>query len=144
MDAEIVVRQDLWVPPEAVRWRAVGSGGPGGQHVNKTATKIELYLNFENFYDYPRWALAQLRKQPQLRWNQRGELMVVESSERSQHRNLKRAKERLAQILREGLVRPKFRRATKPTKGSIRRRLNAKRQRGQTKEGRKKVDLGSD
>lgn len=144
MDADIIVRQDLSVPPEALRWRAVGSGGPGGQHVNKTATKIELYLDFDHFCSYPRWALAQLRAKPQLRWNQRGELMVVEAGERSQHRNLKRAKERLAQILREGLVRPKFRRATKPTKGSIRRRLNAKRQRGQTKEGRKKVGLGSD
>lgn len=122
-----------------MRWRAVTSGGPGGQHVNKTASKIELYLDFSSFCDYPDWALAQLRAKAAIRWNQQGELMLVESGERSQHRNLKRAKERLAQLLREAMVRPKYRRATRPTKGSIRRRLQAKRQRGETKQGRKKV-----
>lgn len=140
MESDLLVRQDLWVPAPAMRWRAVASGGPGGQHVNKTASKVELYLNFDEFIRYPQWALVQLRNSPQLRWNQRGELMLVESGERSQHRNLKRARERLAQILREGLVRPKFRRATKPTRGSVRRRLQANRQRGLTKEGRKKVN----
>lgn len=138
-ELELFVRPGLAVPGNAMRWRAVSSGGPGGQHVNKTASKIELYLDFGFFCDYPDWALAQLRAKPQLRWNQQGELMLVESGERSQHRNLKRAKERLAQLLREGLVRPKFRRATRPTRGSIRRRLTAKRQRGETKQGRKKI-----
>lgn len=142
MDDEIILRPELTVPAEAMRWRAVGSGGPGGQHVNKTATKIELYLDFDLFSTYPSWAKAQLRSRAQLRWNSQGELMVVEAGERSQHRNLKRARERLAQILREGLVRPRPRRATRPTKGSVRRRLEHKRQRSLTKLGRKKIGRG--
>lgn len=138
-ELELFVRPGLAVPASALRWKAVTSGGPGGQHVNKTASKIELYLDFSFFCEYPDWALAQLRSRSQVRWNQHGELMLVEAGERSQHRNLKRAKERLAQLLREALIRPKSRRATRPTKGSVRRRLKAKRQRGETKQGRKKV-----
>ena len=133
---DLFIRDGLIVPAAAMSWKAVPSPGPGGQHVNKTASKVELLLDFTKFERYPPGARLRLQNRPELRFTALGELQITESQERSQHRNLQRARERLAQILREGLVIPKRRRPTRPSKASVRRRLDAKRQVADKKKAR--------
>ena len=107
------------------------SGGPGGQHANKAATRAELTFDVETssaFTDAQRErVLAKLG--PVVR--------VVADDERSQLRNRALAEERLVGRLRGALYVPRARRATKPTRGSQRRRVEAKKQRGETKRYRR-------
>jgi ribosome-associated protein len=107
------------------------SGGPGGQHANKAATRVELVFDVESstaFSDAQRSrVLAKLG--PVVR--------VVADDERSQLRNRSLAEERLAAKLRGALHVPQSRRATRPTRGAQQRRVEAKKQRGETKRYRR-------
>jgi ribosome-associated protein len=111
------------------------SGGPGGQHANKAATRAELVFDVEAssaFTDTQRErVIAKLG--PVVR--------VVADDERSQLRNRTLAEERLAAKLRDALHVPRRRRATQPTRGSQRRRVEAKKQRGATKRHRQPPSL---
>ncbi len=107
------------------------SGGPGGQHANKAATRAELSFDVETssaFSDTQR-ARVLAKLGPVVR--------VVADDERSQLRNRTLAEERLAGKLRDALHVPRRRRATRPTRGSQRRRVEAKKQRGETKRYRR-------
>lgn len=106
------------------------SGGPGGQHANKTATRVELSLDIETssaFSEHQRERVIS-KLGPVVR--------VVADDERSQLRNRTLAEERLAEKLRDALHVPRRRRPTQPTRGSQRRRVEAKKQRGATKRQR--------
>ena len=107
------------------------SGGPGGQHANKAATRAELTFDVEAsgaLTDAQR-ARVLARLGPVVR--------VVADDERSQLRNRSLAEQRLADKLRGALHVPRARRATRPTRGSQRRRLDAKKQRKETKRYRR-------
>ena len=107
------------------------SGGPGGQHANKAATRAELVFDVETssaFTDAQR-ARVLAKLGPTVR--------VVADDERSQLRNRALAEERLVEKLRGALHVPRRRRATRPTRGSQRRRVDAKKQRGETKRFRR-------
>lgn len=115
------------------------AGGPGGQHVNKTETKVCLRLNLpscESLSEADRsWLLQRLAP----RITKDGDLIVCADRSRHRSRNLEEAEERLQSILQEGLRRPVKRRRTKPTAGSKRRRLDAKKRRGALKLSRGRV-----
>ena len=115
------------------------SPGPGGQSVNTSDTRVELAYDIAGST-----ALTDDQRARALsRLSQRlvdGRLVVVASEHRSQHRNRAAARERLAELLRSALAPPPpARRPTRPTRGSQRRRLEAKRQRGETKALRGRV-----
>lgn len=116
------------------------SSGPGGQHVNKVETQVEL-----------RWSLRRSRavEESDRLWLQQrlasqltseGEVIVTSSLTRSQTRNREDARNKLAALLSAALVRPKRRRATRPSRGSVERRLTAKKQRGEKKRTRQSWD----
>jgi ribosome-associated protein len=143
MDGEIPILPGLRIPAAELDESASRSGGPGGQHVNKTSTRIQL-----------RWspassaallaALGEERRGRLVarlagRLTQDGELIVVVDSERSQIRNRQEARERLAEILRRALQTRRPRVPTKRTAGSVRRRIGAKKKRAETKRGRGRV-----
>ena len=138
MDRDLVIHQRLVIPAAELQWRFTRSSGPGGQNVNKLETAVELLFDLH--------ASAVLGEVCRQRLQERlgpklsgGVLRVVAAEHRSQWRNRQLALERLAQLLREGLKPPpKPRRATKPTRGSQRRRLDAKKQRGQLKQQRQR------
>ena len=117
--------------------RTARSGGPGGQHVNKTSSKIELRWNLREsgvLRDRDRaWLLEKLAA----RLTESGELIIQADAHREQGRNLSDALERLATLVREGLRRPKPRKKTRPTRASKERRLTQKRQRSETKKRRR-------
>jgi ribosome-associated protein len=135
-------RSGFVVPAAELFERFSRSSGPGGQGVNTTDSRVEL-----------RWrvlgspALARLSPAQRLRVESAlqdrlvsGELIIAASEHRSQRQNRVAARNRLAEALRQALLPPPPpRRATRPTRGSQRRRLEAKKQRGSTKSGRGQV-----
>ncbi len=138
MPEPIRVRGSVVVPDAELVWRFSRSSGPGGQHVNTSDTQVEL-----------RYDLAASEALPEV-WKQRalerlagrlvdGRVLVVRASEhRSQWRNREVAAARLASLLGEATAPPpKARRATKPSRGMVERRLFNKRHRSEVKQGRR-------
>lgn len=129
---DLPVRPGLTLPAAEILERFSTSGGPGGQHANKTATRVELRFDIAGsptLSEHQRHRLTE-RFGPELR--------VVVDEERSQLRNRALARERLAARLASALTPRAPRRPTRPTRGSQTRRLDAKRQRGETKQARRR------
>lgn len=123
----IYVTTALVIPDAELQWKFTPSGGPGGQHANKSNTRAELT-----------WVIAEStvlsESQQRILTTKFGEVArVVVDDERSQLRNRDIAQERLGEKVRVALKPTRKRRATKPTKGSKRRRLDNKKRAGQTK-----------
>jgi ribosome-associated protein len=126
--------EGLVVPDAELVERFSRSPGPGGQSVNTSDSRVELE------YDVATSAALDDAQRARLVGRLGSPVRVVASEHRSQHRNRVAARERLAVRLREALAPPPpSRRPTKPTRGSQRRRLEAKRQRGETKALRGRV-----
>ena len=125
----------LHLPDRELTWRFSRSSGPGGQHVNTTDTRVELSWT-------PATSDALTEAQKSLiadRLRHRlldGTITVASSQYRSQHRNREAAKVRLEQLIAAALIPPKPRRATKPSRASVERRLASKKTRSQTKRDR--------
>ena len=128
----IVIAPHFTVPDHELAWKFTTSGGPGGQHANKAATRVELTWNVEEsliLTEAKRTRLLE-RVGPILR--------IVVDAERSQLRNREIAERRLAERVRGALATQKKRRPTKPTRGSKRRRVEDKRRRSHTKANRRR------
>jgi ribosome-associated protein len=134
------VTNRLTIPPEELQVSFARSGGPGGQNVNKVASKALLRFSITESTcltnDQRRILLERLSG----RLVGEGEILIQASNHREQARNIEDARARLAAILNGALTPRKKRRPTKPTRSSQRRRLDAKRQRGQIKKDRRKND----
>lgn len=118
---------------EEVRESFLRASGPGGQHVNKTSTAVELRFDVRNSPSLPADVKARLERLAGARLSQDGVLILVAQSSRSQEMNRREARERLVALIRQALLRPKPRRATKPTKASKLKRLEGKSRRGAVK-----------
>ncbi|USN97992.1 MAG: aminoacyl-tRNA hydrolase [Phycisphaeraceae bacterium] len=124
------------VPPAALRFTFVASGGPGGQNVNKRSTKAVLRVAVVDL-GMPLDAADRLRSQQSHWLTGEDELLIPCEVHRSQHRNRAECVELLSAAVVRALARPKPRRPTKPSRGAIERRLETKRQRSETKKRRR-------
>jgi ribosome-associated protein len=127
MAEPIRVNASVRVPAEALSVKAVRSGGPGGQNVNKVSSKIELRIQLEAIEGLAPDALERLRHAVRNRLDGEGRWMIISEKTRDQAKNLEDARAKAVQIIADALVPPVPRRATRPTKGSKTRRLDGKR-----------------
>jgi ribosome-associated protein len=131
MDDPMPVRGDTAIPLREITLRATRSSGPGGQHANTTATRVEATFDVA--------ASEALSEEQKRRIIARAgpRVAAVAQDERSQARNRELALQRLARRLSSALAVPRPRRATRPTKGSVDRRLAGKRRQAERKRDRR-------
>ena len=132
MSDDLVVNRSVRIPRRELDVSFSASGGPGGQHANKNATRVDLRFDVEASS-----AFSQSQRE-RVRSKLGSEVRVSVDDERSQLRNRELAERRLVDRLSEALRVERSRTATKPTKGSQRRRVEAKKRRGETKRQRRK------
>ena len=116
------------------------ASGPGGQNVNKVSSAVELRFEAERSPNLTDPVKRRLKRLAGRRWTLEGAIVLQVSEERSQARNREIARQRLADLIRKALVVPKRRIATRPTLGSKKRRLKAKKVRGEVKNLRGRVE----
>ena len=133
---DLVVNDRLIIPSRDLRWRFSRSSGPGGQGVNTTDSRVELVLDIAGCSCLGPFRRARLLEHFQTRLVE-GCLRVVVAEERSQWQNRQKALHRMADLLRQGLQPPPpSRKSTRPGRGAVRRRLEAKKKRGDLKRQR--------
>ncbi len=125
------------IPGNHLEVAFVRSSGPGGQHVNKVSSKVELRCDFESIDDFPFGAKLRLRAIARNRLDADGKILITSQKTRDQRMNLEDARDKLSEMVLAALVVPIQRRATKPTKSSKRRRVADKRNAGAKKADRK-------
>jgi ribosome-associated protein len=128
------IRAGLWIPLTEIELRASRSSGPGGQHANVTASRIEAS------FDVARSTVLSDAQKARIMARCGPRVTAVAQDARSQARNRQLALERLAERIARALEVQRPRTDTKPTKASRRRRLEDKRRRGETKQARRRVD----
>lgn len=128
------------IPDTELRWSFVRSGGPGGQNVNKVASKVCLRWNVLTTKHLPEDVLARLRVQQTHRINSDGELIITSDRTRDQVRNREDCLAKLFHAVERARVAPTPRIPTRPTRGSQRQRLADKRHRALVKANRRQLD----
>lgn len=130
------------IPAADLSYEFSRAGGPGGQHVNTTDTRVRLRFALDRCAALSNGVKARVRAAHPGRITEEGELILVCDSSRSRGANVEEVRARLAALIAECLHPPKVRRATRPTKGSQERRVDEKKRRGTTKSGRRWKDEG--
>jgi ribosome-associated protein len=125
------------IPESAVEWKAVRASGPGGQHVNKVSSKVEMRVDLSQITGLSEGARARLRSLAGSRLDAEGRLLVTSQLTRDQGRNLEDAKEKVRSLVEQAVVVPKTRRPTKPSRAAKARRVDAKKL-----DARRKVNRG--
>jgi ribosome-associated protein len=137
---DIVIQPGVVIPAHEVWFTTSRSTGAGGQHVNTTNSRVTLWWAPANSGALTPFQKARVLRRLATRISQDGTLQINVDSERSQFQNRDIAVERLAQLLRQALHVERPRVATRPSRGSIERRITDKKQTGEKKAMRKPVD----
>ena len=140
-DSALFVNSDLSIPRFELTVRATRAGGPGGQHVNTSSTRVELLWSLERSRAASEQQRSRLREKLAARLDAEGNVRVVASAFRSQLRNRQDAEERLVALIRRALVVPKARKKTRPSRSAVESRLRTKRKVSEKKKERRLQDL---
>ncbi|MEJ0037351.1 MAG: alternative ribosome rescue aminoacyl-tRNA hydrolase ArfB [Gammaproteobacteria bacterium] len=133
------VTEWVTIPDSDIELSFVRASGPGGQNVNKVASAVQLRFNLAGTSVLVEPVKQRLRALAGRRVIDDGSLLIIARNHRTQEQNRREAHERLAELIRAALVKPKIRKATKPTKASKERRLDGKVRTRRTKVLRTKV-----
>ena len=136
-DGDIRITDQVAIPAREVRFRFATSGGPGGQHANRSATQVELLFDVAGSPSLSEAERGRVRAALKGYIDREGTLHLVSRSTRSQYRNREDVLLRFWRLLRAALRVPKVRRPTAPTAAARRARLEDKRRRSQAKRGRR-------
>lgn len=137
---DLRINDSVTIPEDELRVSFVRSGGPGGQNVNKVASKAELRWNPTTSRALSAIDRDYLLTRIGRTLTNDGDLIVVSTLTRDQARNREDTEAKLAALVRAALVRPKIRRATKPSRGAKERRIAAKKRNGEKKRDRRYDD----
>ncbi len=143
-DQYLEVTPELRLPLAELEYQASRSGGPGGQHVNTSSTRIEVWWDVAGSPSLSAEQREQLLERLGTRLDTSGRLRVVSSGTRSQLRNREDATERLRSVVGAALAIRKKRKPTKPSRAAKAARLEAKRRRASTKQRRRPPGEGDD
>ena len=133
------ISPDLRIPLTELDYQASRSSGPGGQHVNTSSTRIEVWWDVARSATLSEQQRAQLLERLRSRLDSSGRLRLVSSGSRSQLRNREDVTERLRSVVAGALAVRKKRKPTKPSRAARAARLEAKRRRAMTKERRRPI-----
>ncbi len=126
MAEPIRVARGILIPEAAVEWRAVRSSGPGGQNVNKVASKVDLRVDLAGVTGLSAPARARLEALAASRVDADGRLVVTSQRTRDQHRNLEDARDKVRKLVERAMREPRPRRLTQPSRAATERRLRHK------------------
>lgn len=136
-EGRLFVNARVRIPAAELTVRATRAGGPGGQHVNTSSTRVEVVWNARQSSALTDEQRTRLEQRLASRLDASGALRVVAADTRSQSQNRALALGRLASLVRDGLTVPKVRRATRPTRASKEARLGEKKRRSHVKRDRR-------
>ncbi|HKR08372.1 MAG TPA: alternative ribosome rescue aminoacyl-tRNA hydrolase ArfB [Gemmatimonadaceae bacterium] len=136
LDNSLYVDESLSIPRDELDVRVSRSSGAGGQHVNKTSSRVEIFWNIDNSRALAEDQRARLREKLSSRLTTDGSIRVVASDTRSQTRNRELAEQRLAELVARSLIIPRKRKPTKPSKAVKAARLESKRRHSSKKRER--------
>lgn len=136
-DSSLDIAPALQLPRSELTYRASRSGGPGGQHMNTSSTRVEVWWDVRSSPSLSDAMRARLLERLGRRVDADGRLRLVSGGSRSQLRNREEVTERLRRLVAAALVPPKVRKPTRPTRASKAARLTAKRRRAATKGARR-------
>ena len=139
-DAVLQIDDGLWIPRAELTYRATRSGGPGGQHVNTSSTRVELAWDVAGSPSLSDEQRARIREKLANRISGEGVLLLAGSEHRSQHQNREAVTARFVELVRQALIVPRARKKTRPSKAAREARLKAKRHRSEVKRRRRTLD----
>ena len=138
MSTPLTINDKITLPGSDLEWTAVRSGGPGGQNVNKVASKVELSFDFESSVAIPDDAKERLRKLAKNAMDGEGRVFIKSEKTRDQAKNLADAREKLKELVLKALAKPKVRKPVKVTKAAKKKRVADKKKVAKKKATRKK------
>ena len=140
MPNEIPIQAELAIPASEIRYETGPSSGPGGQHVNKTETRVTLVFDLEGSTALDESQRTIVRRKLAGRINKDGELRVSSQSSRSQKANREDATQRFATLLRDALTPKPPRKSTRVPRGAKLQRMDTKRKQADKKKSRQRPD----
>jgi ribosome-associated protein len=135
-DSEISINRGLTIPAAELSFRFSTSSGPGGQHANKSETRVTLLFDVAQSPSLTEAQRALIRQRLKSRLDRSGVLQISVQDSRSQHKNRETAVARFQSLLAAALAPRKKRRKTRPSRAANEKRIQAKKQRGQRKQDR--------